>query len=60
MWTLSHLPVVSCPVFVSPDGLPFGIQITARKYNDLQLFRFTDHLRKNGLIPEGVNPIVHS
>jgi len=58
MWTLSHLPVISCPVFVSPDGLPFGIQITARKYNDLLLFRFTDHIRKNGLIPEGVNPIL--
>ncbi len=58
MWTLSHLPVISCAVFVSPDGLPFGIQITARKYNDLLLFRFTDHIRKNGLIPEGVNPIL--
>ena len=57
MWTLSHLPVVSCPVFVSPSGLPYGVQIAARKYNDLLLFRFTDHLRKNGLIPEGVNPI---
>ena len=58
MWTLSHLPVVSCPVFISPEGLPFGIQITARKYNDLLLFRFTDHLRKNNLIPEGVNPVI--
>ncbi|HRI83913.1 MAG TPA: amidase [Ignavibacteria bacterium] len=57
MWTLSHLPVVSCPVFVSPSGLPYGVQIAARKYNDLLLFRFTDHLRKNGLIPEGVNPV---
>ncbi len=57
MWTLSHLPVVSCPVFVSPSGLPYGVQIAARKYNDLLLFRFTDHLRKNGLIPVGVNPV---
>lgn len=60
MWTLSHLPVISCPAFISPDGLPFGIQIAARKYNDLLLFRFTDHLRKNNLIPEGVNPIIQN
>ncbi|MBS1517245.1 MAG: amidase [Bacteroidetes bacterium] len=57
MWTLCHLPVISCPVFRSPDGLPFGVQIAARKYNDLLLFRFTDHLRNNGLIPDGSNQI---
>ncbi|MDQ3194779.1 MAG: amidase, partial [Bacteroidota bacterium] len=57
MWTLTHLPVISAPVFISPDGLPFGVQITARKYNDLLLFRFTDYLRGSGLIPEGVNPL---
>lgn len=57
MWTLTHLPVVSAPVFISPGGLPFGIQLTARKYNDLLLFKFTDYLRRTGLIPEGVNPL---
>ncbi|HMQ67457.1 MAG TPA: amidase [Ignavibacteria bacterium] len=53
IWTLSHLPVISAPVFRSPDGLPFGVQFASRKYNDLLLFRFTDHLRKNELIPAG-------
>ncbi|MDZ4712044.1 MAG: amidase [bacterium] len=57
MYTLTHLPVISAPVFTSPGGLPFGVQIAARKYNDLLLFRFTDHLRNTGLIPEGVNPL---
>ncbi len=57
MWTMTHLPVISVPAFNSPNNLPFGMQITARKYNDLLLFRFTDHLRSIGLIPEGVNPI---
>ncbi|MDQ3019431.1 MAG: amidase [Bacteroidota bacterium] len=57
IWTLAHLPVVSAPVFISPNGLPFGIQFVARKYNDILLLRFTDYIRDLGLIPEGVNPI---
>ena len=28
------MPVVSAPNFKSPDNIPFGLQITARKYND--------------------------
>ena len=57
IWTLTHLPVVCAPAFVSPAGLPFGVQFAARKYNDKLLFRFTDLLRKSGLIPEGTNPL---
>lgn len=57
IWTLSHLPVVSSPAFISPDGLPFGVQFAARKYNDLLLFRFLDRLRESGLIPDGANPL---
>jgi Asp-tRNA(Asn)/Glu-tRNA(Gln) amidotransferase A subunit family amidase len=57
MWTLTHLPVINCPVFISPGGLPFGIQIASRKYNDYKLFRFTDHLLKRNLIPAGSNPL---
>lgn len=57
IWTLAHLPVISAPAFISPGGLPFGVQFAARKYNDKLLFRFTDYLRKSGLIPEGTNPI---
>jgi len=56
IWTLTHLPVVCAPVFTSPGGLPFGVQFAARKYNDKLLFRFTDHLLKKGLIPDGTNP----
>ena len=57
MWTLTHLPVIGAPVFRSPGGLPFGLQIVARRYNDYRLFRFADELVKRGLIPEtGVRP----
>jgi Asp-tRNA(Asn)/Glu-tRNA(Gln) amidotransferase A subunit family amidase len=56
MWTMCHLPVISAPVFKSPAGLPFGVQIVARKYNDLKLFRFCEYLRTCGLIPERSYP----
>ena len=56
MWTLAHLPVVSVPAFTGPNGLPFGMQIVARKYNDYMLFDFIDYLREMELIPEGANP----
>ncbi len=58
MWTLTHLPVISVPVFKSPSGLPFGAQLVARKYNDRLLFNFAGHLRKTGLIPNGPNPVI--
>lgn len=58
MWTMTHLPVISVPVFSSPEGLPFGLQLVARRYNDLLLFNFTDYLLSSGLIPEGSNPAV--
>lgn len=57
MWTMMHLPVVSVPAFISSSGLPFGMQIAARKYNDLLLFKFLDYLRANNLIPEQSNPV---
>jgi Asp-tRNA(Asn)/Glu-tRNA(Gln) amidotransferase A subunit family amidase len=57
IWTLAHLPVISAPVFISPKGLPYGIQFASRKYNDILLFKFLNHLRKLDLIPEGVNPL---
>ncbi len=59
MWTLTHLPVVSCPAFVSPEGLPYGFQAASGKYRDYKLFAFIEDLRKNSLIPEGVNPIAN-
>lgn len=57
MWTMTHLPVISAPVFISPNGLPFGVQLVARRYNDLLLFKFAEYLLSLGLIPEGSNPI---
>lgn len=57
MWTLTHLPVISAPVFQSPGGLPFGAQLVARRYNDYLLFDFAEFLQSRNLIPAGPNPI---
>lgn len=56
MWTMTHLPVISAPVFTSPRNLPFGAQLISRKYNDLLLFKFATYLRSKKYIPDSVNP----
>ncbi len=50
MWTLTHLPAVSAPVFSSPEGLPYGLQLVARRYNDPLLFRFISEVEQLGLL----------
>lgn len=58
MWTMTYLPVINAPVFISPNGLPFGVQIVARRYNDKLLFRFCNYLRQMELIPKLSNPMI--
>ncbi len=57
IWNMTYLPVISAPVFKSPEGLPFGLQLIARRYNDLLLFRFANYLRDLDLIPYCANDI---
>ena len=51
MWTLTQLPSLSAPVFASPRGLPFGLQLVARRYNDPLLLRFVDEAIHRGHLP---------
>lgn len=51
MWTLTQLPAVSAPVFRSPRGLPFGLQLVARRYNDPMLLDFVQEAVQRGLLP---------
>jgi Asp-tRNA(Asn)/Glu-tRNA(Gln) amidotransferase A subunit family amidase len=51
MWTLAHVPTVSVPIFRSPEGLPFGLQVLGRKYNDFLLLQFLEWLLSEELIP---------
>jgi len=50
IWTYLHLPTICVPQFTSPIGLPFGIQLAARKYNDYLLLDFLDDACAQGLL----------
>lgn len=56
IWTLCGVPVVSAPAFVSPEGLPFGLQLIARKHHDYQLIEFIEDMARWGKLPLGPNP----
>jgi len=56
VWTLCGVPVIHIPAFVSPEGLPFGVSIIARRLHDYKLFDFLNTLIKAGLAPIGPNP----
>ena len=58
MWTLAHLAVISAPVFRSPEGMPFGLQLVARRYNDPLLFSFIRELVGMEHLPKGAYPPV--
>jgi Asp-tRNA(Asn)/Glu-tRNA(Gln) amidotransferase A subunit family amidase len=59
MWTLMHLPALNAPVFVSPSGLPYGLQIISRKYNDYLLLNLIEYLVDRGFLPNQPTPISH-
>ena len=44
IWTYLGLPSINIPAFISKDGFPFGLQIIARKYHDLNLINFCSDL----------------
>jgi len=57
IWTLTHLPSVNIPIFKSPSGLPFGLQLIGRKYNDYLILNFLDYMLSAGLIPAQPFPL---
>jgi Asp-tRNA(Asn)/Glu-tRNA(Gln) amidotransferase A subunit family amidase len=38
IWTYLGLPALSLPVFSSPSGLPFGMQVIGSRYSDYKVF----------------------
>lgn len=50
VWSLCGVPVVSAPAFTAPTGMPFGVQVVARRYNDYLLFAVLHLLEERGLI----------
>lgn len=63
MWTLTQLPSINAPVFRSPvrgavagaqgagQGLPYGLQLVARRYNDPLLLQFVHEAVARGHLP---------
>jgi amidase len=37
-WTIGYVPTVTLPVFKGPSGMPVGVQVLARRYDDRRLF----------------------
>lgn len=59
IWTLTASPVISMPAFMSPAGLPFGVQLIGNRFHDYLLIELTEELVKRGHVkePEPVNVI---
>jgi Asp-tRNA(Asn)/Glu-tRNA(Gln) amidotransferase A subunit family amidase len=57
IWTFCGVPAVSLPVFKGPNGLPFGAQIVARRYNDYLLLSLVRALELLGCVPPSPNPV---
>ena len=58
IWTLLHLPAVNVPLFREmQSGLPFGIQIVARRFNDELLIQFIEYLARKKLVPNIISEI---
>jgi Asp-tRNA(Asn)/Glu-tRNA(Gln) amidotransferase A subunit family amidase len=38
IWTILHVPAMSLPTHRGPNGLPVGIQLVGRRYDDQRLF----------------------
>ncbi len=42
IWTYLGMPSVNVPICLSDDGLPIGLQLSAKKYDDYLLLQFLD------------------
>lgn len=38
IWTITHVPQMTLPVFKGPNGLPVGLQVAAKRNEDRKLF----------------------
>ncbi|MCC6276221.1 MAG: amidase [Leptospiraceae bacterium] len=53
IWTLSHIPTIAIPVFRSPSGLPLGIQMISRRFNDYMLLQAAEEMIDLNIFPAG-------
>jgi Asp-tRNA(Asn)/Glu-tRNA(Gln) amidotransferase A subunit family amidase len=60
IWTLTHLPSLSAPAFQCPEGLPFGVQISGRRFRDYRLLDFVGYLVQSGHLPACPRPLLQN
>ena len=58
IWTLSHIPAVSVPLFRCPDKLPFGLQLISKKWSDYKLLNAIEELIDLEIFPKGSSKIL--
>jgi len=56
VWTLCHVPSMNLPLFKGPRGLPYGLQVVAKKYRDSNIFKFAKFLQDRGILPDSCEP----
>jgi Asp-tRNA(Asn)/Glu-tRNA(Gln) amidotransferase A subunit family amidase len=56
IWTLCRVPSINLPIASAPNGLPFGCQVIAKRYNDYSLLAFCRQLQQQGLVREAPYP----
>lgn len=56
IWTMCGVPVVHAPLFKGPQGLPFGVQLVARRFADRRLLAFVHRLAERGMMPQAPQP----
>jgi Asp-tRNA(Asn)/Glu-tRNA(Gln) amidotransferase A subunit family amidase len=37
-WTIGYVPTITLPLFKGPAGMPIGMQVLAKRYEDRKLF----------------------
>ena len=57
IWTLGHVPCITVPQFLCPEGMPFGLQFSARKYSDYRLLDIIEKLTEHEILFPGSAPI---
>lgn len=59
IWTLAHLPTISVPLFRSPEGMPFSVQFTGKKWADYRILGVLETLIQRQLIPDKSTEIIN-
>lgn len=52
IWTLTSSPVISMPAFISPAGLPFGVQFIGKRFHDYLLIELAKAIVNKGYVKE--------